>query len=194
MHKLLKGKRDKILTVFFIVVFLLYLYRNGIIYNWTHEIPFSPFNPSGVISVSGIIALPADRCDQTIWQHVYAPSRLFIIQPCVAMTGIIERVDKEEDGDDHIYFKPDNPPPGLTNFFNQFLAGGDIIAEPVCLSDIDIREKTIEETCRGYENRVIVPKKGTRVKMYGSLVLDKAVGWIEIHPVTNIEEINTGSF
>ena len=107
-----------------------------------------------------------------------------MIQPCVVLEGIIERIDLESDGDNHIYFKPDKDY-GLLNGFNNLLAGGNIIAEVVCLEHAKL-EAEADKSCSGYKNKIIVPKSGTHVKMYGSLVLDKDVGWIEIHPVTAI--------
>lgn len=175
------------LTLLFILLF--YIYRQSIFFEYTYKLPFSPYNPTKIIQASKQVGLPESDCDLSIWQHVYLPSRLLIIQPCVAVEGVIGRVDLESDGDNHIYFKPDKNNPNLLNAFNQILAGGNIIAEVVCLHNEKLDEYA-QKSCEDYNNKIIVPKKGAHVKMLGSLVLDKDVGWAEIHPVTSIEVEN----
>lgn len=170
------------LSLLFVLIFL--IYRQGVFFEFSYKSPFSPFNLAEVTKNSSSIKLSDSVCDMAIWKHVYIPARLLVIQPCVALEGVVGRIDLESDGDNHIYFKPDKDS-GILNGFNNLLAGGNIIAEVVCLEHAKL-DKVAEKSCQGYKNRVIVPKSKTHVKMYGSLILDKDVGWIEIHPVTAI--------
>jgi hypothetical protein len=56
------------------------------------------------------------KCDDTLWTHVYHPSRLIVKQPCIAVTGTIvdatnggkaDGVRHEADGDAHGWLKVD---------------------------------------------------------------------------------------
>lgn len=165
------------------------LYRKGLFFDLTYKLAFSPVNPTKFRQNSQSVALDEKYCDRSLWDHVYSPSRLFIIQPCVEINGVIERIDQMADGDNHIYFKPDQSYPKLINIFNQIFAGSNIIGEVVCLKTDKI-EKEAKEVCEGYVNKIEVPKVGSHVKMYGFYVLDKGVGWMEIHPVSGMVNLD----
>lgn len=183
--------QDKKQIIFFLIVIVgltfAYLFRKGVIFELTYQWFNSPFNTLSIQKSSESISLPKTNCDQNIWKYVYEPDRLFIIQPCVTLSGVVERVDLESDGDNHIYFRLDNTNPKLVNIFNQIFAGSDIIAEMVCLNEKQIDDQKIGDVCSGYENKIPLPRPGMHIRMFGVLVLDKNVGWLEIHPVTQIE-------
>ena len=42
------------------------------------------------------------KCDDSLWNHVYNPSRLQIVDKCITVTGIIDSIRSEQDGDLHI--------------------------------------------------------------------------------------------
>ena len=44
-------------------------------------------------------------------------------------------------------------------------------------------------SCKGYVNKIIIPKINDKIKVTGSLVVDKTHNLLEIHPVTLIEII-----
>src|SRR5437762_12009789 len=44
------------------------------------------------------------QCDQTLWQYVYHPARLQVLDPSISVTGSVEEVRQEADGDIHILF------------------------------------------------------------------------------------------
>src|SRR5438876_8391535 len=46
-------------------------------------------------------------CDQSLWNHVYNPQRLEVVESCKTVTGIIESKRVEADGDYHIRLKLD---------------------------------------------------------------------------------------
>lgn len=173
-----------LLIIFLIISFA--LYRKGLFFDLTYKFSFSPVNPAIFQQNSQAVAADEKYCGQSLWNHVYDPARLFLIQPCVEISGVIERIDQMGDGDNHIYFKPDKKYPKLVNIFNQIFAGSNIIGEVVCLKKDQI-EREAKEVCEGYTNKIEVPKLGSHVKMYGFYVLDKGVGWMEIHPVSGIK-------
>lgn len=120
--------------------------------------------------------LPETECDTNLWRQVYSPERLYIVNPCVQITGVVSNIIANQDGDYHINIKPDNKYTGTVNLFNQVAWSGSLVAEIVCA------HATREETCQGYENKIYLPKKGERVTVRGSLVIDTPYGWKEIHP------------
>lgn len=50
---------------------------------------------------------PSGKCDQSLWNHVYHPERLQIIDSCKSVLGTIESKKSEPDGDFHIRLKLD---------------------------------------------------------------------------------------
>ncbi|MBI1744392.1 hypothetical protein HYR54_15185 [Candidatus Acetothermia bacterium] len=50
---------------------------------------------------------------------VYHPARLNVLKPCQMITGVVEKVNKEDDGDYHINVKLD------ASFSNLLVAGND---------------------------------------------------------------------
>src|SRR5260370_38224621 len=47
----------------------------------------------------------AMKCDQSLWEYVYNPGRLQILEPCISVTGTVDEVRIESDGDVHIRFR-----------------------------------------------------------------------------------------
>lgn len=191
MSKLPKRKIRSYILLPLIIILLIFafgFYRKGLFFDLTYKFSFSPVNPISPQENSKDVALPKDFCDQKLRDRVYDPARLFLIQPCVGIEGVIERIDQMADGDNHIYFKVAKGYPKLVNIFNQVFAGSNIIGEVVCLKKEKI-EKEAKEVCKNYTNKIATPKIGSHVKMYGFYVLDKGVGWIEIHPVTGIVKL-----
>jgi hypothetical protein len=133
--------------------------------------------------------MPATACIQPNDpnSHVYHPQRLHVIQPCITVTGIIDFVRKEADGDYHIGLKLDPPYAGLVNDCNRTCAGGsvygDLIVEPVC--QLPVTQADAQAACAGYTGpKFTIPAVGDHVSIQGAYVLDTAHGWLEIHPVT----------
>lgn len=132
---------------------------------------------------------PQRTCDQTLWKHVYRPSRLKIIDQCRNVTGIIEVIREEKDGDEHILLKLDSEFSNLINAENVREQQGDLVLEPVCVGPVT--QKDAIWACSGYKSPIKVPPIGTHVRVTGSYVSDlQHNGWMEIHPVSSIETIN----
>lgn len=131
------------------------------------------------------IAITASsKCDASLWQHLYNFKRLHIINQCVTVTGIIDRIDHKPDGDFHIRLKLDSAYSSMLNKKNNSVQGGDLVIEPIC----ETKPTQIDaiSACRNYQSNVIVPTVGTRVQVVGAYVLDNIHGWNEIHPVTSV--------
>lgn len=129
-------------------------------------------------------ASTASACDASLWNHVYHSYRLTVLKSCTTVTGTIDHIIHEKDGDTHIRLKLDTAYTSMLNSKNVSDQYGDLVLEPVC-------EESPTQTdaigaCTGYRSDVVVPAVGTHVGVNGSYVLDTDHGWNEIHPVTSI--------
>lgn len=137
-------------------------------------------------------------CDQTLWQHVYNPRRLKVLNPCVSVTGTIvdathgkhkQGCRVEADGDLHCWLKLDNEVPGIMspylNAMNLKNEGGTLVWEPMCQHHVT--QKDAMEACKDWHQDIILPPVGSHVKITGAWVLDTEHGHMEIHPVSGIE-------
>ena len=133
----------------------------------------------------------ATGCDDSLWEHVYHPRRLAVVEKCIAVTGTIHHVKKEADGDEHIQLQLDSQFEGLLNDRNRTAQASCLILEPVCQNPISQADAV--EACREFHSAVELPtEKHAHVKVLGSYVLDTEKpghGWMEIHPVTRIEVV-----
>ena len=132
---------------------------------------------------------PAEKCDQSLWNHVYHPQRLQIIDDCKTVLGIIESKKSEPDGDYHIRLKLDPQFSSLINFANVNGQHGDLVVEPICQHSIT-ESIAAALACTNFHQNINIPEIGSHVNVIGSYVLDKEHnGWTEIHPVTIIIKI-----
>jgi hypothetical protein len=137
-------------------------------------------------------AAVATGCDASLWQHVYHPARLQVVEKCIEVTGTIHHIKGEADGDDHIQVKVDPPFDKLLNDRNLSIQAGCLVVEPIC-------ERAVTQTdaiaaCKDFHSPVRLPQPqpvGMHVKILGSFILDTEAnhGWTEIHPVTSITKI-----
>ncbi len=125
------------------------------------------------------------KCDSALWNHVYNPSRLQIIDQCKTVTGIITETKADDDGDQHMLLKLDAGQENLINKKNVKQKKGELVIEVVCACTVTLPAAKIP--CKGYLNNIKLPAVGTHVKVTGSYVIDSHNGWAEIHPVSKIE-------
>lgn len=126
-------------------------------------------------------------CDTKLWDHVYDPTRLSVIDQCKVVTGVIDELDQNEDGDTHMLLKLDPGNDDLLLKKNRTKKNGDLVIEVVCAHPVT--DKKAVEACRGYSTNVKIPNVGDHVKVTGSYVNDSHNGWAEIHPVSSIEKM-----
>jgi hypothetical protein len=126
-------------------------------------------------------------CDQSLWDHVYNPSRLQVIDSCKTVTGIIDSIRTEADGDFHIRLKLDSQFSNLINSANIKGQHGDMVVEPICINPVTQADAI--SSCQNFRQNIGIPPVGSHVEITGSYVLDRQHGgWAEIHPVTSIKQ------
>jgi hypothetical protein len=127
----------------------------------------------------------SNQCDQSLWNHVYNPSRLQVIDDCITVSGVIDSIRREADGDYHVRVRLDPQFSNLINLANVKGQGGDLVVEPICVNPVTQADAI--SACQNFRQNIEVPQVGTHVEITGSYVLDKEHGkWAEIHPVTSI--------
>src|SRR5258708_436101 len=141
--------------------------------------------------------VPASQCDDSLWTHVYHPSRLIVKQQCIAVTGTFvdatngsepDGVRHEADGDTHGWLKLDSQFQNLLNAGNISAERGNLVFEIVC--KFPVTQPDAKTACQGFTNQVNLPAVSSHVRIVGSLVQDTFhAQWMEIHPVSSITVI-----
>jgi hypothetical protein len=129
-------------------------------------------------------------CDASLWRHVYHPYRLHVVSACRTVTGTVQEVRQEADGDLHILLRPDARFASLLDSANVSDQNSDLVLEPVCAGAVS--QADAEAACSGFRSGVTIPGAGDRIRVTGSYVLDADHGWMEIHPVSRITIIGHG--
>ena len=155
----------------------------------------APQPPSDGGSGSGTGA--PERCDPSLWNHVYHSYRLIVKQQCIAVTGTIvdatadqrvhqpDGVRHEGDGDTHGWLRVDPGFENLLNAGNVNAEGGNLVFEIICR--FPVTQTDAHAACRGYTDHVQLPPVGSHVRVVGTYVQDTFhAQWNEIHPVTSI--------
>lgn len=124
-------------------------------------------------------------CDASLWDHVYDPTRLQQLAPCLSVTGVIDESSVDADGDQHFLLKLDPGQDSLVNKRNAKKRGGDIVLEIVCANPTTM--KKVKSACAGYTNPIPIPAVGAHVRATGTYVIDSHNGWAEIHPVSKLQ-------
>ena len=164
---------------------------------WSKYVDVSTDRPSlGTVTHSHPTAPPAAgaQCDATLWNHVYNPQRLMVIESCIAVTGTIvdatagkqaDGVRHEKDGDTHGWLKVDPEFASLLNAGNMSNEGGNLVFEVVC--KFPVTQPDAKSACKNYVAPVTLPSVGSHVRIVGTYVQDTFhAQWMEIHPVTSI--------
>lgn len=132
----------------------------------------------------------APVCKPNPKDHVYNPDRLKLIDPCIQVTGTVELVRLEPDGDYHVLLKLDPGFADLINDGNRKLQRGDLVLEPVC--ENAPTQEDAKATCADAAlGTVPKPTVGEHVVVIGPYVTDfDHSDWAEIHPAWEIEKID----
>ena len=141
----------------------------------------------------------AQRCDQSLWHHIYQPKRLTVIDICKTVSGTIvshrlQALDStaEGDGDMHIRIKLDPQFASILKPANYAEQNGYLVVEPICQTPPTA--PVAIPYCKDFHQNINIPPDGTHVSISGSYVLDEEHHrWAEIHPVTSIVDASSSA-
>ena len=156
--------------------------------------------PTTIQPGAGVPASPSMvGCGDSLWQHVYHPERLLVLQDCATVTGTIvdatvgqahhqpDGVRHEADGDTHGWLKVDPQFASLINAGNTSNEGGNLVFEIVC--HYTVSQADAKASCQGFADHTVIPPIGAHVAITGTLVREKNhQHWNEVHPVSRIVE------
>ncbi len=133
-------------------------------------------------------------CGDGLWQHVYHPYRLLVMNECVTVSGTIvdasngryhDGVKHEGDGDTHGWLQLDPQFANLLNNGNMTQEGGNLVFEIVC--HYAVTQADAKPACSTFGDQTVIPPVGSHVAITGTLVQDtNHQRWNEIHPVSRI--------
>ena len=136
-------------------------------------------------------------CGDSLWEHVYHPTRLLVKADCVTVTGILvdatahqahhrpDGVRHEPDGDTHGWLKVDSEFANLINPGNVSDEDGNLVFELVC--HYTVSQTDAQPTCAGFTDHTVIPPVGSHVAITGTFIQEKNhKKWNEIHPVSRI--------
>jgi hypothetical protein len=148
----------------------------------------TPSSSSSSHITASTVSTSSNGCDQSLWNHIYNPTRLQVVDNCKSVTGVIESKRVEKDGDYHIRVKLDPQFSNLINSANIQNQFGDLVVEPICVNKVTQADAI--SACQNFHQNISIPPIGSHVNIIGSYVLDKEHGsWAELHPVTSITTI-----
>lgn len=154
--------------------------------------PGAPTIQGTVVSTEGGAASRTGACRSgPPLANVYHPNRLTVVRPCTTLSGTVESVRSEPDGDTHFDLALDGAYSGLLTAANRSAQHGWLVAEIVPADEVGCTpgrpprppEGTYDYgICTGADEQA--PALGQHVWVTGPYVLDEDHGgWAEIHPV-----------
>lgn len=116
--------------------------------------------------------------------HIFNSDRLITISDTI-LIGVVTYIHSELDGDYHVRLKMINTDLKMqpNNYLKQDSC---LILEIVCAHKAIF---PMSCSCKGYINKIIIPKVDDKIKVTGTLVIDKTHNLLEVHPVFFIEII-----
>jgi hypothetical protein len=118
---------------------------------------------------------------------VHNPDRLQVLDPCKHAEGIVVDVAHEDDGDYHVWFRPDAGYEYLLNPNNHFQARPAMLAEITPDCPASTNPPNAQSAARCPKTSLPIPKLGDHIAIDGPWVLDTDHGWREVHPVESIQ-------
>lgn len=115
---------------------------------------------------------------------MYHPYRLDVQAACVHVSGVVDAIRREADGDLHILLALDAKYAYLLTPANQGVELGDLVVEPVCVKSVTQTDAI--DLCASDPDPLQPPFPfvGERVWMEGRYVFDlDHSGWAELHPL-----------
>jgi hypothetical protein len=137
--------------------------------------------------------ITSGQCDSSLNNFVYHPRRLHVVQDCITVTGIVDVVRSEADGDLHILLNLDPQFANYTNQVNKESQQGDLVLEPICQHTIT--QSDAVDACSNYDGPIFqIPALGSHIQVTGRYVLDdQHGGWAEEHPVSVLKVLSEPS-
>lgn len=123
--------------------------------------------------------------------HIYLPTRLDF-KGCKTVTGTIQRVRVELDGDTHVRLQLDKKFQSLLTQQNYQKQAGSLVLEDMCRHrPSDPIEIFAKLACHNYMSPFPNPIVGKRYEITGNYVIDDWHGsWAEIHGLSELKRIN----
>jgi hypothetical protein len=92
-----------------------------------------------------------NNCDKKLWNFVWEPKRLQLLDKCKTVSGVIEK-NADPDGDEHMLLKLDAGQEKLLNKKNYTKKDGNLVIEAVCINHITrkIAKGICWRSCKGY--------------------------------------------
>ena len=140
------------------------------------------------VSHSGPPSSNNSQCSDpdSISSHVYNPYRLTIVKSCNTVSGVVDNVLQEADGDYHVRLALDSQYSSLTNAANDQYQYGDLVVEIICA--LPVTQPDAVSACQNYTNNITVPSINDHITVTGPYVLDtNHYNWAEIHPVYTLK-------
>lgn len=120
-----------------------------------------------------------------ISSHVYNPDRLEMVKACMTVSGTVDALRGEKDGDYHVILRLDPAYDNLTNSANDQYQNGGLVVEIICV--LTVTQPDAASACQNYTNHVLIPIVGQHIIVSGPYVLDSEhYDWAEIHPVYSL--------
>lgn len=117
---------------------------------------------------------------------VHNPDRLTVLDRCKHAEGVAVDAVHEDDGDYHVWFRPDPGYEYLLNLENHFRARPAMLAEITPNCPATTNPPDAQSAARCPKSTLAIPKLGDHIAIDGPWVLDTDHGWREIHPVDSI--------
>ncbi len=118
----------------------------------------------------------------SISSHVYNPDRLQVVGQCITVSGRVETIRTERDGDYHVQLHLDPAFANLTNDGNNLYQDGNLVLEIICVGQVT--QPDAVSACENYTNGIAIPELTQHITVSGPYVLDTDhYDWAEIHPV-----------
>jgi hypothetical protein len=139
-----------------------------------------PTAPAATTAPAGTSAtcLPTDQD-----RYVYIPDRLVVKAHCLRVSGVIDAIRQEADGDLHILLRLDSPYRSYLMPANQGEELGDLVVEPICVHPVS-QADAIAPCAADPDPLQNLPHTGDRVWMEGRYVLDlDHADWAELRPL-----------
>jgi len=105
-----------------------------------------------------------------------------VLKPCIRITGTVDYLNVEDDGDVHFRIGLDPPYRGLLADGNKY-EGGDLVVEPVCYA-LPLQANAMRLCASNLDRIQGIPQVADHVWMEGRYVLDLGhSAWSELHPL-----------